>query len=105
MKRPILAILIGYIIGILWGYTFKLSIVFFWVLLYLIFLLLKNKRKIYKYIKFFKKIIIIIFISSIVSNTIMIWQNNRYEKLYYNTNDVEIVGMLEKSFTKVKAFS
>ena len=44
-QRPILVVTIGYIIGILWGLYFKISIVLYYILSYATYYLIK---KIYK---------------------------------------------------------
>ena len=112
LKRPIVIIVIGYIIGIIWGLYFDFSIVLLYVLIailfykknqrnsimsFLIILLkkcFKNKKNtsfqlfsIYRYVRyikliFTKQVIFFIVVSSIISNTILIFQENRYKNLY-----------------------
>lgn len=95
MKRPILVALVGYIIGILWGYTLKISIVFFW-LFFCVFLCILRKFKYRKKklvnILLNKKIIFYLAIFSILSNTVVIVQNNRYDNLYGKITEVTIIG-------------
>ena len=94
-KRPILIAVIGYILGILMGLYCKISIVLFYILIFLIYLIIGNKskkdkfklfsfRRYFRYVKivFNKKVIKIIIIFSIVSNTIVLFQNYKYENLY-----------------------
>ncbi len=97
MKRPVLAVLIGYIIGIIWGCTFKISIVPFWLIFLLLFLIQKNKK--YKTKRLLRiifniNVIIVIAIFSILSNTIVIIQNNKYENLYNEIEEVEVIGKI-----------
>ena len=116
LKRPIVVIVIGYIIGIIWGLYFHFSIVLLYILIAILFykknqknsimsLLLNFFRKYFKskkntsfqlfsihryvrYIKliFTKQVICFMTISSIISNTILIFQENRYENLYPEEN-------------------
>ena len=96
-NRKILVAAIGYIIGIIMGLYCKISIVPFYVLFYIIYIFFINKkekkkfklfsiRRYFRYIKIVlnKKVIKIIVIFSIISNTIVLIQNYRYEKLYNN---------------------
>ena len=88
MKRPILVITIGYIIGILGAnlHLILLPIIFLYPLIILI---LKIKKL---YIKFYlkKSIILIFIISTIISNTITLILNYKYDNLYSNINEGEI---------------
>lgn len=97
MKRPILIAVIGYIIGIIVGLYFNFSIVFFYILLFAIYFLNKNfiksnKRKKFKlisikrykrYLKlyFHKSTIFLVLIVSVISNTIILFQNTRYKNI------------------------
>lgn len=108
MNRPILIITIGYIIGIIWGLYFNKSIVFLYIIMLLLYYEITKKRKIknkfkmfsvkryFRYIKlFFKiKIIIIIIISSFISNNIVKYLNQKYEKLYSNVEDIQIEALV-----------
>lgn len=92
-NRPIVAITIGYIIGIIMGLYCKISIVFLYVFIYIVYLILKkppNKkfklisfRRYFRYVKIVitKKVFIIILVVSIISNTIILYKNNQYEKI------------------------
>ena len=112
LKRPIVIIVIGYIIGIIWGLYFDFSIVLLYILIailfyrknqrnsiisFLIILLkkcFKNKKNtsfqlfsIHRYVRYIKliltkQVIFFIVVSSIISNTILISQENRYKNLY-----------------------
>ena len=97
MKRPILVVLVGYIIGILWGYTLKISIVFFWLLFGLLFLMQKqikyHGKNLVKII-LNKKTICLACIFSVFSNTIIIMQNYKYENLYKEINEVTLIGII-----------
>ena len=101
LKRPIVVMVIGYIIGIIWGLYFNFSIVLLYILttfLYGLKICFKNKKhkefqifSINRYVRYIKliltkQIIFLIVISSIISNTILIFQENRYENLYPEEN-------------------
>lgn len=107
MKRPILIAVIGYIIGIIVGLYFKISIVPFYIPLIATNFIYKRYRKkttkklkllsikrYFRYIKIFlnSNIITLVIISSIISNTIVIFQNKNYEKKY---NDFSIQENLD----------
>lgn len=90
-ERPILIVVIGYIIGILWELYLKtISIALFIVFLIIIYILLKNikiklkNKNIIKYIKLIisNKILIILIISMILANIITKYKNNDYENKY-----------------------
>lgn len=101
-NRTIVIIAIGYIIGILMGLYCKISIVFLYLISFFIYLMLKKPptkkfkiisfRRYFRYIKiiFTKKVIFTIIIISIISNTITLYQNYRYENLYSNFNGQKI---------------
>ncbi len=108
-KRLILVAVIGYIIGILVGLYFKISIVPLYCLIAVIYLIkqkiyIKQKKKfnfisIYRYFRYIKlifnqKVILIIVISSIISNSIFLIQNQKYETLYNNLQEVDVVGYI-----------
>lgn len=107
MNRPILVIVIGYIIGILWGLYLQISIVPFYILLVGIYIIInlryKKKRfklfsikRYFRYIKLiFKiKIIIIIIISSFFSNSIVKVQNYKYENIFKNVDNIELMAIV-----------
>lgn len=109
MKRPILIAVIGYIIGIIVGLYFKISIVSFYIPIiatYYIYKYLNKKAttkklkilSIKRYIRYIKiylnsKVIILIIISSIISNTIVIFQNSNYEKIHNQLSKQEKVNL------------
>ena len=83
IKRPALTILIGTIIGIIYGLYLKIGIAFTIILLgLLLFLIQKNKKKLIYFLYKRKKIILIFFISMIISILYTISVNNKYEKIY-----------------------
>jgi len=104
-NRPIVIIAIGYIIGILWGLYFKTSIVLCYILIIAIYLIIKklyivkrsNQFKLlsfYRYSRYLKvimnkKSIFILLIISIISNTMVLYQNQYYEKAYQNGQNVK----------------
>ena len=118
MNRPILILAIGYIIGIIWGLYFKVSIVLFYILILLLYYEITKKKKLnkkfkmfsikryFRYIKLFFKIktIFIIIISSFISNNIVKYLNLKYENLYLNVENIEIEALIisnkeEKEYT------
>ena len=97
MKRPTMVILVAYTLGILWGYIFKISIVPLWIIfLILYYFLSKINFPFKKLIKVLlnKKIIIILFLFSIISNTITIIYNNKYDNLFNDLEEVEVIGTI-----------
>lgn len=114
MKRPILVAIIGYIIGIIVGLYIHTSIVPFCVLIIATYLIYKksanNKRKnqklklfsIKRYFRYIKilinsKIILMIIITSIISNTLVLIQNQKYEKIYKElskTKNLTLTGII-----------
>ena len=112
MKRPILIAVIGYIIGIIVGLYLKNSIVFFYVSIIAIIFIIKylNKKQVHKfkllslkrYVRYIKiyinsKVIILLIISSIISNTIVILKNKQYEKIYNqlsNKENISFIGII-----------
>lgn len=102
MNRPIFIIVIGYIIGIIWGLYCKISICslyFFLVSIYIIINKSYQRRKFkifsikryFRYIKlFFKvKVILLIIISSIISNIVIKYQNYQYENKFKEVQELE----------------
>ena len=96
MNRPIFIILIGYIIGILWGLYLKISIVFFYIVLLILYYISNiskfKKKKFFHYNKILIKINILslIIISSLISNIIIKFQTKKYQKLYYDGEELKI---------------
>lgn len=102
-NRPIVSITIGYVIGILIGLYLNISIAFFYLFIFIAYLLLKKEKKkkfkllsIKRYIRYIKIIItknvfIIIIISSIFSNSMVIYLNNKYINLYQNLDEKNII--------------
>lgn len=88
MKRPILIATIGYIIGIIWELYFKISIVPFFIINSIIYVIFN--KKILKY----KQIIILILIFFIISNIQIKQLNKKYDTLYNNLEEVKIVGTI-----------
>ena len=107
MNRPILIVVIGYIIGIIWGIYLKISILPFYFFLFVIYIIIKlpyKKRKFnilsikryFRYIKLIFKIniIITIIISSFISNTIIKILENKYENLYHNSEELRVSAIV-----------
>ncbi len=123
MKRPIVVIVIGYMIGIIWGLYLNFSIVLLYILIAILFyrkkprnsiisflmILLKKGFKskkntsfqlfsIHRYVRYIKliltkQVIFLIIISSIISNTILLFQENQYENLYPEEN-ISVEGII-----------
>lgn len=107
MKRPILIIVIGYIIGIIWGLYLKISIVPFYILLIGIYIITKlpySKKRfrifsIKRYFRYIKiiikiKIILIIIITSFISNLIIKHKENEYQNTFKNIQNLELIGIV-----------
>ena len=107
MNRPIIIIVIGYIIGIIWGLYLKQSIVLLYIFLYLIYFIIhsqytKKKFKIlsikryFRYIKliFNFQIFIIIIISSFISNTTIKYIQKDYEKVYSQNKEFHDIAVI-----------
>lgn len=108
-QRPILVAVIGYIIGILWGLYFRFSIVLSYILMLATYYVYKNfkihKKHKFKllsckrysrYIKLIidSKVIFILIIFSIISNSIILFQNNQYENSYQDEEKIQIIGII-----------
>ena len=101
-NRPIVAITIGYIIGILMGLYCKISIVFLYVFLFFIYLLFKKPhlkkfklisiRRYFPYIKIIitKNVFILILISSVISNSIVIYRIDKYNNFVNSFSEKQI---------------
>lgn len=88
IKRPIVTTLIGAIIGIIYGLYFKISIALLVILIiYLLFLIQKNKHKVFYYFAKRRKVILIIILSAIISNLYFIFINQKYETFYKNISE------------------
>ena len=107
MNRPILIVVIGYIIGIIWGLYYKISIVPFYIILMAIYAIIKlsySKKKFkifsikryFRYIKLIFKINIIltIIISSFISNLIIKYQENKYKNLFKDEQEIEMTAIV-----------
>lgn len=115
-NRPIVAIAIGYIIGIIMGLYCKISIAFLYLIVFFIYLLLKkpqrNKFKLISFKRYFryvkivltKKVLILIIISSIFSNSITILKNNQYENVQnkFDKKEVYIEAIVKSNVKKNK---
>lgn len=109
-QRPILVAVIGYIIGILGGLYFRFSIVLCYILLLAIFIIQRKifftpkKRKFKlislkrysRYLKLFinRKVILILIISSILSNSIVLWQNQNDKNAFQDGEKLEVTGII-----------
>ena len=109
-ERPILIAVIGYMIGILWGLYFNFSVAIFYIFIAAIYLILKtflskNKwnilspRRYFRYIKIFfnRKSIYLIIIISIISNLIVNFQNEKYENVYKDGEELTLVAIVDSN--------
>lgn len=104
INRPILIILLGYLVGIIIGLYCKISIAIFIIPLIITYLMLKQKIKLTNkkyiklrhYIKILKinKAILIFLISTIIANTIVLILNNKYNNLYKNIEEAEYIATI-----------
>lgn len=128
-ERPLLVAVIGYIIGILWGLYFDFSIVLLYIFIIAIYFIIKrykNRKKdlkfnilsVSRYSRYFKiffnqKTICLIIFISIISNFIVYFQNNYYDNLYKEEQQIQCIAIIvgnkeEKEFKdtyKVKIVS
>lgn len=109
-QRPILVAVIGYMIGILWGLYFQSSIVLYYIPIAVTYEILKRVFRIHKnhkfkllsfrrYKKYLKlmihsKAIFILIIFSIISNTIVLIQNKRYEQAFQDNENIQVIGIV-----------
>lgn len=109
-ERPILVAVIGYMIGILWGLYFSFSIVLCYILILATYYIVKKFLKFHKkrefkllsfsrYSRYLKlvvdsKVIFILMIFSILSNGIVLFQNNQYDNLYQDDENIQITGIV-----------
>ena len=101
-KRPIVAITIGYIIGIILGLYCKISIAFLYLLFFIIYLLVKKPhikkfklislKRYFRYIKLLitKRVLFLIISFSIISNTVTLYQNYKFQKTIENLSGKQI---------------
>ena len=105
MKRPLVVAVIGYIIGIIIGLYFKFSIVLFYINFIPIgvvihFINKRKKRKFrlfsirryFRYIKIYlnHKINLVIILLSIISNSIVLYKNKKYNFVYKLPEKIEV---------------
>lgn len=119
IKRPFLVVVIGYIVGILWGLYLKNSIILFYIpiiAICLFYQVIRKKKSSFKlfstrrYFRYFKlifpiKIISIFMISSIISNLIVLVFNQKYENISQDGEKIQkvvvVVGRKEEKQYKV----
>lgn len=107
MNRPILIIVIGYIIGIIWGIYLKISIIPLYFFIFAIYIIIKlpyqkkkfkifSVKRYFRYIKLIFKINIIltIIVSSFISNIIVNFYNYKYESLYNGVKDINLIAII-----------
>ena len=99
IKRPILIVSIGYIIGIILGlYLKKLSIalIFICILITIVLLkLLSKNAKRYIKIVFPKKAIIIFYIFTLIGSLYIVKLNSSYDNMYHINEEIKVTGIIE----------
>lgn len=108
MKRPVLIALIGYLIGILWGLYFKISIVFLVIggcCLYLLLKIIKAKTTL-RYLKVFFnwKVLVIITVFAITSNIIVNHLDYKYKNTYKDIGEENFIATVVSN-KKVKKYN
>ena len=109
-ERPILIAVIGYMIGILLGLYFNFSVALLYIFIAAIYFILKtflskNKwnilspRRYFRYIKIFfnRKSIYLIIIISIISNLIVNFQNEKYENVYKDGEELTLIAIVDSN--------
>lgn len=98
MKRPILIAALGYIIGIVWGLSFKVVLIFCSIIAICMLIVEKNKN-ILRIIKLVinKKVTILLFIFIIAGFIHIKFLKYDYEKIYISLENVNIVGTIVSS--------
>lgn len=118
MKRPLLVVTVGYIIGIVWGLYCKCSIALLYAIITICYMLRKlldkkqKKLKLFSFKRYFRYIkmyltfntISVIIISSFISNIIIQHQNEKYDNLYSNISDVNLIGVIVSN-CKIKEYT
>ena len=100
MKRPILIITLGFIIGIMMGLYLNIAPFIFLTLIILIFTMklikIKSKNKYIKLVNVFIKnnIILLILASAFLSSIYIQYYENKYDKVYNNFNKTEIISTI-----------
>lgn len=100
MQRPILIVVLGYIIGIIIGLYCKISMALFYVALIPIGILIKkyiiSNKNIKRYYNLLinKKMLIIFIVASIISNTVTLYKNASYESKYENIEDSNFIAIV-----------
>lgn len=104
LNRPILIILLGYILGIIIGLYCKISIAIFIIpitIIYLVCVSINKKiiiqsKKLKHYLHIFniKKIVIVFLISILISNTIILILNTKYASIFKNVEEAEYIAII-----------
>ncbi len=104
INRPILIILLGYILGIIIGLYCKISIAIFMIPIIIFYLAINfiykksiiqnQKLKHYFHIFNVKKVGVIFLSSILIANTMVLLLNNRYEALFKNIEESEYVAIV-----------
>ena len=95
IKRPILFVSFGFIIGIIWGLCINLCIVFIFILLYIFIYIIRKNKKIRRYFDLiFSKYLLIFIISAIISNFYIIFTDYKYNNLYKDVKGLNINGII-----------
>lgn len=100
MKRPILIITLGFITGIIWGLYFNIVPFIFIILIFILLIIksikFKSNNKYIKILKVFIKnnIILTFLISAFISNIYITYCNKKFEAVYNNFSNEEIIATI-----------
>ncbi len=98
MKRPILIITLGFLIGIILGLYLNIAPFLFLILIFVTLIIkyipLKSTNNYIRVLNVFVKnnIILLILISSFISSIYLVYCNKKYEEVYYNFNKTDIIA-------------
>lgn len=98
MKRPILIITLGFLIGIIVGLYLNIALLLFSILIFITLALkilhISSANNFIRIFNIFIKnnVILLIIFSAFFSSIYIVYQNNKYEKTYNNFNKTEIIA-------------
>ena len=100
---------IGYIIGIIWGLYFNFSVALLYFPLIAIYFIsrkmrysqkrkfkINNFKRYFRYLKIYlnQKSLSIIILVSIISNSIVLFLNNKYDTFYQENKEIQVLGVI-----------
>ena len=91
--RPLIFITVGYITGFIWGLYFNMNIVpIIFLSIFLIYLFRKKLSKLERH----KINIFLMIIFMIISNIRILYLENKFNTLYKEAQQIEIIGVIKK---------